>query len=81
MITLQLLVNEECPTILTFRRNSLDLLATTRVITCTCVRKCTKIKHFHVFLEFSVISVHRIYFTGGGGEYNFLWDSNLPPLY
>ena len=32
-IKLQLLVNKECPTIFAFRRNSLDLLATTRVIT------------------------------------------------
>ena len=54
MITLQLLVNQEYPTIFAFRRNSPDLLATSRVITCTCVRNCTKNRHFHVFLEFSV---------------------------
>ena len=47
MITLQLLVNQECGTTnLGSRRNSLDLLATTRVITCTCkhINNCTKIK-------------------------------------
>ena len=64
MITLQLLVNQECPTIFAFRRNSLDLLATTRVITCTCVRNCTKNRHFHVFLEFSVFQYIETIFLG-----------------
>ena len=57
MTTLQLLVNQECNVrqqILAFRRNSLDLLSTTRATTCT-LRNCTTNKHFHAFLEFFVI--------------------------
>ena len=40
------------------RQNSLDLLETAHVTTCTYTQLHKK-KHFHAFLEFSVMSVHR----------------------
>ena len=62
MKTLQVLVNQICwTTFLALRRNSLDLLATVcvdQVYICTTVQKN---KHFHAFVEFSVISVHKKY--------------------
>ena len=67
MIALQLLVNQECRTTnirSKAKQSRFTIVATTRVITCTCVhiRNCKK--HFHVLLEFSVMSVHRNFFTG-----------------
>ena len=59
MKPLQVLGNQKCRTTiltLTCMRNSLELLATARV-----EHVYINIKQFHVFVEFSVISVHRKY--------------------
>ena len=52
------------PRMFAFRRKSRNLLATTRAITRTYTQ-LHKNKHFHVFLEFSTMSVHINYFIGG----------------
>ena len=59
MKPLQVLGNQICRTTIltpTYMRNSLELLAT------ACVEHVyIKIKQFHAFVEFSIISVHRKY--------------------
>ena len=77
-ITLQLLVNQEYRTTnLGSKAKQLDLLAFTRVTTCTYAQ-LHKQYAFHVFLVFSVMSVHR---KKSGKNKNSLRDSNLPSLH
>ena len=64
MITLQLLVNQECQiTNLGPKAKRLNLQATTRMLACTCTRLHKKISVFTLSRD-SVMSVHRNYLIG-----------------
>ena len=79
-ITLQLLVNQECgQLILALKRNSLDLLAATRVTTCT---------HTQLHKNFAFSRFSRVFRHVGTKKLTYLkkkiktslQDSNLPSL-